>query len=399
MPQALDDITVADFTQLMQGPWATEKLGDMGADVIKIEPLNGDFSRGIPVGGQEDSNNPFFLSLNRNKRSIALDLKSDEGHQIALDIIAEADVVVENFRPGVMENLELGYENATEVNEDVIYVSATGYGSTGPYAGRPGQDLLMQSISGMTTITGKRDDPPTPAGTTVVDELSALLITAHTMMALYYRERTGEGQRVEANLMNAAIDSQCQEITATYNMDKEFQRSEEGIATAFLGAPYGIYETADDYIAMVLPVLPESMELLADEIGLEELRQFDTKEKIYDDRDEIKRIIEAYTRQHPTDELLEELLAIDVWAAVVNDYEDLAEDPQVQHNDMLIEVEHPEEGTFTTTGLPVAMSETPPSVRQRPPALGEHTREVLSDLGYEEDEIDSLLDLHVTAAD
>jgi len=382
MQSALDGVTIADFTQMMQGPWATQKLADMGAEVIKVERIGGEWQRRLEANGELfEGISPFFLAMNRNKRSVAVDLKADEGRQVALDIIAEADVLMENFRPGVMEKLGLGYEDVREVNESIVYVDASGFGSSGPYEDRPGQDLLLQALSGMMSYTGTKSEPPVPAGTAVVDEHSATLIAFNTMIALFHRERTGEGQKVEANLMNAAIDMQCQEITAMLNMDETFERSEEGIAAAWLGAPYGVYETADGHIAIAMT----PMETLADVFDRDDLAEYTTTRETYEHRDELKRRVESETRKWDSDALLEALLEEDVWAANVNDFHDMATDPQVEHNEILVEIDHPEGDTFTTTGIPVDMSETPGTIRSRPPRAGEHTDEVLEELNYEAD--------------
>lgn len=382
MKQALDDVTIADFTQMMQGPWATQKLADMGADVIKIERIGGEWERFLEAGGELYHGwSPFFLAMNRNKRSVTLDLKHEDGKQVALDIIAEADVLVENFRPGVMDGLGFGYDDIREVNENIIYVSGSGFGSDGPYVDRPGQDLLLQAMSGLAHYSGCADDHPTPTGTAIVDEHSATLIALNTMFALFHRERTGKGQKVEANLLSAALDLQCQEITAALNMSQKFERSEEGIAQAWLSAPYGIYETADGYVSIAMT----PMDTLGEALQLEELEQYDPS-TTYERRDEIKRELERYTRRQSTDELLDRLLEADIWAAEVNDFDDVAADPQVEHNEMLIDIDHPEIGTFTTTGFPVEMSETPGCVELPPPKPGEHTDEVLVELGYDEDE-------------
>lgn len=394
MSKALEGVRIADFTQMMQGPWATQKLADMGADVVKIERVGGEWERGLGAGGEllGDVVSPFFLAMNRNKRSLTLDLKSDEGRQAALEVIAEADVLVENFRPGVMDRLGLGYDDAQSVNPEIIYVSASGFGSDGPYVDRPGQDLLLQAMSGLTAYTGRGDDPPTPVGTAVVDEHSASQIALSIMIALFHKERTGEGQRVEANLLNAAIDFQCQEITAVLNMDREFDRSDAGIAQAWIGAPYGIYETADGHVAIAMSPL----DLVAEAVDLPALADYD-ETAAYEQRDDIKRQLESETVEWPTDELLEALLEHDIWAAAVNDFHEMAADPQVQHNGMLVEMDYPGVGEFTTTGLPTSFSETPGRIASRPPTPGEHSAEILAEHGYSEAEIDTLVEADVTS--
>lgn len=395
MDQALEDVVVADFSQMMQGPWATQKLAEMGADVIKIERLGGEWQRYLHVGGElPDDVSPFFLAMNRNKRSVTLDLKSDRGRDIALEIIGDADVLVENFRPGVMDRLGLGYDDVTEVNPEIIYVSGSGFGSDGPYKDRPGQDLLLQAMSGLTKTTGRRDDPPTAAGSAVVDEHSSMLIAFSTMVALYHKERTGEGQKVDANLLSAAIDFQCQEITAELTMDERFERSETGIASPFNEPPYAIYETADGHVAIAMAEIDVIAAVL--DIDPETLPPFETPEESFEHRDEIKVALEAETRTRPTDDLLDSLLAEDIWVAEVNDFHDLPTDPQVQHNDMIVELEHPHGGTFQTTGLPVDLSETPPNIESRPPKPGEHSREVLKALDYDQATIEELIEDEIT---
>jgi len=395
MQHALEGVTVADFSQMMQGPWATQKLAEMGADVIKVERIGGEWQRTLHAGGElSEGVSPFFLAMNRNKRSVTLDLKAEEGREAALDIAAEADILVENFRPGVMDRLGLGYEDVTEVNPEIVYVSGTGFGSDGPYADRPGQDLLLQAMSGLTTTTGRREDPPTPAGSAVVDEHSSMLLLYATMVALFHKERTGEGQHVEGSLMNAAIDFQCQEITAELNMDVDFERSEAGIASPYNEPPYGVYETADGHVAIAMAEIETIADVL--EIDTDELPPHDTPEESYENRDACKRLFEERTREWETEALLEALLAEDVWIAEVNEFADLPDDPQVDHNDMIVDVDRPEEGSFTTTGIPISLSETPGEITSSPPSPGEHNREVLSEVGYDDEEVDALIEEGVT---
>lgn len=387
MPGALDGVIVADFTQMMQGGWASQKLGDLGADIIKIEPPGGEYERPIPSTGELSKGISIkFLVMNRNKRSIAIDLKTDEGHQIALDIIKKSDILMENFRPGVMERLNLGYEDVKETNPEIIYVSASGYGSDGPYADRPGQDLLIQAETGLASITGRRHDPPTPNGTTIADELSANLIALHTITALFHKERTGEGQKVEGNLVDSLIDGLCQEYATKFNHDVEFDRGVENHGNIVSHAPYGIYEASDGHIA----ISHASMEQLEDVFGID-LSGYDSAKSLYDHRDEIHEKIENYTRDHPAEELVEAMREDDLWVTRVRDLHEAKDHPQMVHNNSFIEVEHPHGGEFTMPGFPVSLSKTPGELRHRPPLAGEQSREILSEMEYNSEEIDALI--------
>lgn len=385
--QTLTGVTVADFTQLMAGGWSTQKLGDMGADVIKIERPTGDVQRGMSYRGRLlEGTGIGYLAMNRNKRSVAIDLKTEEGHRVAHEIVESADVLVHNYRPGVMSRLGFGYEDVTEYNPDIVYTAISGYGSSGPYADRPGQDLIYQAMTGLASYTGRAGEPPTPAGTVVVDEHTATLAALHTLQALYHRERTGEGQRVETNLLNAAVDLQCNELTYAMNTGEDLARGEKTHGHPYLYPPYGIYRTADGHVAIGMAPL----ETIAETFGLEELTGYDGQRELFENRDEIHDLIESYTETRPTDNVVDELVAADVQASAVRPPTEVESNPQVQHNDLMIELERPGGGSFKTTGSPASMSVAEPAPTRSPPALGADTRAVLNDLGYDDAEVDRL---------
>ncbi|WP_225336135.1 CaiB/BaiF CoA transferase family protein [Halomicrobium urmianum] len=387
--QSLEDVTIADFTQLMAGGWSTQKLGDMGADVIKIERPSGDVQREMSYRGRLlDGEGIGFLTMNRNKRSVALDLKTDEGHRAAMKIVESADVLVHNYRPGVMDRLDLSYDDVAEVNPEIVYVEITGYGSSGPYSDRPGQDLIYQAMTGLTSYTGRADDPPTPAGTVVVDEHTATLAALHTLQALYHRERTGTGQKVETSLLNAAVDLQCNELTFALNVGEDLPRGKKTHGHPYLYPPYGVYETSDGYVAIGMSPIDD----IADAFELDGLDEYDPQEELFENRDGIHDQIEEHTRKHEAETVVESLVEADVQASEVRRPTEVESNPQVQHNELILEIDRPDGDDFKTTGFPAEMSEADQTVDHTPPAIGRHTREVLRELGYGDDEVDAMLE-------
>lgn len=388
MARALEDVRVLDFSQMMLGPWGTQFLGDFGADVIKVErPGRGEWERGLAAMGEYiGGDSPFFIAMNRNKRSLTLNLKDPRGVAIAKQLAAESDLVVENYRPGVMDRLGLGYEALREVNPQIVYLAGSGYGPDGPYVGLPGQDLLVQARSGLVSNTGPGKYPPMAGGTSFVDASTALSLAFSAVVGLFHRERTGEGQRIDVNLFSTAIALQCQELTAFMNIGKTWERSQEGIASPWLEAPYGIYETADGSMAISM----NSLTTIGELVGDPGLAAFDDPELAYRHRDEIKVRLQARIREESTAHWLEVMLAHDLWCAPVQTFDDLMNDPQVHHNELIQTVQHPVAGDVKVIGVPMRFSATPGTIRRGPPAVGEHTDEVLASIGFSPSDIAEL---------
>ena len=380
-PTALDGVRVVDFTQMMLGPWATQFLGDMGADIIKIErPVHGEWERGLAAMGQLlGGDSPFFLAMNRKKRSLTLDLKADEGKEIVRALVREADVVVENFRPGVLDKLGLGYDDLRAVNPRIIYASGSGFGATGPYVARPGQDLLIQAMSGYAAQNGRAGEPPVPSACSVMDASTALMLALSIVTALFCRERSGVGQKLEVSLFNTALAIQCQELLAYFNLPTKGARSEAGIGAPWLSAPFGIYAVADGYVAISMNPLP----VVGEALGLPALRAFADEASAYRRRDEVRRILDDALKPRRSADVLAALSARDLWCARVQDFDDVLVDPQVAHNGMIQEIEHPRAGRIKVIGVPVVFSETPGSIRLAPPLVGEHSDAILGELGYD----------------
>jgi crotonobetainyl-CoA:carnitine CoA-transferase CaiB-like acyl-CoA transferase len=389
MDKALSGIKVLDFTHLLQGPFATQMLGDLGADVIKIERRGtGDSYRAWTflkywLGGTES---PCYMAFNRNKRSLALDLKSAEAKEIVYKLAAECDIVVENFRPGVMAKLGFGYENFKQINPRIIYCSSTGYGQDGPYADRPGQDLMIQSLSGLMTLTGRKEDPPMPLGTGIADQLGAYNIVYGLLSALYYREKTGKGQKLEINLFQCLLTHQLQEFAVTLNSGKLFERPQSGIAHPGQSAPFGIYRTADGYMCISVNPIP----VLAEVLGDEGLIAYDDPQTLYDKRDEVFFRIQATIVKQTTAYWVDKMLARDMWVSEVKNHLEVEQDPQAIHLEAFASYEHPTAGTVRTVNIPVKFSETPGDIRRHPPRVGEHNEEILRELGYSDEAIASM---------
>jgi crotonobetainyl-CoA:carnitine CoA-transferase CaiB-like acyl-CoA transferase len=377
MTGPLSHIRVLDFTALVQGPMATQIFGDLGADVIKFERPGGEWMRswGILNGmshGEMDS----FLAFNRNKRSVAVDLKDPAVRTRILELALEADVVVENFRAGVMGRLGLGYDDFRAVNPGIIYASSSGYGQTGPYHKRPGQDLLIQGLSGLMSLTGRRDDPPTACGVGITDQYTALHIAIGVLSALAHRAETGEGQKIEVDLLSCTVAMQQQELTYFLGHGELPPRPVENLGSVWATAPFGIYQTSDGHITIAMTPCP----VLAEALDLPFLAQFDTLDKMVASRAEIYAHLSEHLRDDTRAHWIEQLLAHDVWCAPVQTYEELVVDPQVEHNGMFWDVPVGDgEATFRTPASPITFSKTPSGIRHGVPRAGQHTAELFPD--------------------
>lgn len=398
MKQALEGVKVLDFSQLLQGPYTTQMFGDLGADVIKIERNgSGDIYRGMTffnkwIAGDES---PCFMAWNRNKRSLAIDMKSEQGKEIIYKLAKDADIVMENFRPGVMARLGYGYEDIKKINPKIIYCSASGWGESGPYLKRPGQDLLVQSVSGAVMTSGKKSDGPVAIGTALCDQVNALNSVYAILAALYYREKTGVGQEIKTNLLSSAIAFQMQDYFTIQNLGVNFERPESKIGHPGNAAPFGMYQTLNGHITIAMSPWPKLVEALGDET----LMRFNDLQVLYDQRDEIHTIIEKIIATKTTEHWLEIMLGLDLWVSRVNNQEDVEHDEQVKYNKTFVEVEHPKAGKVKVTNIPFTMSETPGSIRRPSPLIGEHGEEILADLGYTEKEIQEFQNENIISID
>lgn len=380
----LSKYKVLSFTHFLQGPSAVQMLADLGADVTKIESPKGAFERhwsGFDAFVNDVS--VFFLLGNRNQKSMSINIRTDEGKEIIYRMVKEADVIVENFRPGVMDRLGFDYEKLSSINPRLVYCSCTGYGSDGPYLNKPGQDLLLQAMSGLTTLTGSNETPPTPVGTAAVDQHGAALAAFGILAALLDRENTGKGRKVETNLLNAALDLQIEPLTYHLNKGELWKRSSLG--TRFHQAPYGIYQTVNGWIAISMTPIGK----LVNAFKSSELIKFTEEDQIHR-REEVNSVIIEEVKKYTTEVLYEIFDEHEIWYAPVNGYKDVENDPQVKWNKMIQTAVHQDAGEIRLLSHPVRYDKQVPAIKILPPRLGEHTRGILQKYGYTNQEIENL---------
>ena len=372
-PLPLDGVRVLDFTQVMMGPCCTQMLGDYGADVIKIERVGaGDLSRWSVGEDPDGGNNPVFASLNRNKRSVALDLKSEADRQAALLLVESADVVVSNFRPGVMGRMGFGYDDLRRLNPRIIYAVGTGFGSKGPYVHKGGQDVLAQAMSG---AMHRRADPALPLSiypTALADYSAGMHLVQGILLALLQRERTGEGQQVSVSLYNSMLAMQMQEAAMWMMRGRELNWAAMPLS--------GVFETADGAVVMVGAFKENPLRDICDALGIDDLSDdpsYATLEQQTLNRAELQAVFREGFGSNTTAHWLARLDDVDILCAPVVTLEDALDDPQTACNRMVVELDPTAGGPVRLVASPIEMSAAPFAVRRAPPTLGEHNDEVL----------------------
>lgn len=371
----LEGILVIDFSQFLAGPSAALRMADLGARVIKIErPGSGDLCRALYISNLKlGDESTLFHSINRNKESFTADLKDPAERAAVLALVNRADVVIHNFRPGVIEKLGFDYATLSAQRPSLVYGEVSGYGRTGPWAKKPGQDLLVQALSGLAWLNGDADQPPMPFGLSVADMFAGAHLCQGILACLVRRGVTGKGGRVEVSLLESVLDLQFEVLTTFLNDGgKQPQRSRVNNAHAYLGAPYGIYATADGFLALAMGSLAQLAALLE----CPALLQFTAADDAFDRRDEIKDLLAAHLRQRPTAYWLERLEAGDYWASDVFTWPRLMEHDAFRALDMLATVGDGGSISMKTTRCPIRLDEAVLKSPRGAPRLGEHTEAI-----------------------
>lgn len=389
-PLPLAGLRVLDVTQVMAGPVCSMLLADLGADVIKIEPPGtGDQTRGAMGFKMKGPDSMGFLNMNRNKRSLALNLKSPAGRDLLLDMAETADIVVENYRPGVMARLGLGYDAMRARNRGLIYASISGFGQTGPWAKRPGYDLMAQAMSGVMSVTGHPGGPPVKAGVPVADIGCALFAVYGILSAYIGRQASGEGQYIDASLFDSALAFSIWDTSEYWGTG----RIPEPLGTANrMSAPYQAVRAADGYFVMGA-TNQKLWRLLCDVLGREDLLADDRFGDIAGrlaHREVLIAELETSFAAKTAEEWVADLLAAGIPAGRMNTYPEAFESEHGRHREMRMEVPHPIEGSVPNIGFPVKLSGTPQKVRMHAPLLGEHGDAVLNELGFSVEDVKAM---------
>lgn len=390
MTFALEHLKIIDLTQVMAGPYCCQLLGDLGAEVIKVEPPEtGDATRSATGQRMPHGESAAFLAVNRNKKSIAIDLKTTAGYESFRRLVSTADVVVENFRPGVAAKLGVDYPTLRETNERLIYASISGFGQDGPYADRPGYDLIAQAMSGIMSVTGEAEGNPVKCGVPVADLSAGLFSVVGILSACLSRAKTGQGQAIDTSLYDSALALSVWETSQLWATGETPQR----LGSAHrVNAPYQALRTRDGYITVGannnrlwqrLCTVLDRPDLLNDD-------RFSSNSDRLAHRDALASELELTLREDDTEPWVDLLLDAGIPAAPIRDYQQSCADPHTLAREMVVQLDHPVEGRIRGLGLPVKLSDTPGAIRRPAPGLGEHTEEVLAAAGYTVEEIAAL---------
>jgi CoA:oxalate CoA-transferase len=375
----LSGLLIVDFSQFLSGPSASLRMADMGARVIKIERTEGgDLCRRLYVSNLElDGDSTIFHTINRNKESFAADLRKPEDRKAVAELVRRADVVIQNFRPGVMERLGFDYESATRLNPRVVYGEITGYGTAGPWRDKPGQDLLAQCLSGLPWLNGDADQPPVPFGLAIADMLAGAHLVQGILACLVRRGITGKGGRVEVSLIESILDFQFEVLTTHLNDGGQLpRRSAVNNAHAYLGAPYGVYQTQDGYLALSMQPVVRLGHLL----DCPALLTYTDSKDLFDKRDEIKRVLAGHLRQNTTEHWLSILEPADIWCSDVFTWPRLLAHDAFQALDFIQQVTRREGVTLRTTRCPIRIDGEIYKSAKGAPVLGQDTARILAEL-------------------
>lgn len=389
---ALKNITVLDMTRVVAGPYCGSILADFGATVIKLEvPGSGDDARNYAPHVNGES--AYFANLNRNKLGITLNLKTPEGKEMFLKLIKKVDVLIENFRPGVMERLGLGYETLKEINNQLIYAAVSGFGSYGPYADRPGYDIISQAMGGLMSVTGQKGSPPTRAGSAIGDILGGINLTIGILLAINARYLYGVGQKIDVSLVDsvvASLENAFQRYFYTGKIPERNGNAYEAIA------PYDTYQAKDGYVVIACGN-QKLFEILCKEvINMPELitdERFLTVPLRVKNNEILKQYIESWTKQYTVDTIVNLALSKKIPSSPIYDLKQIVEDEHIAKvRQMFVDIEHPVIGKMKMNGNPIKLSETPAQIHKPAPTLGQHNYQVYCDLlGMPKDQVDEYI--------